>query len=700
MNRLAALLLPMLLPVVLHAQQPQGGQPKPLAFTHVTVIDVTGGPSKSDMTVTVAGNRIMAIGKTGKVRVPPEAQVIDASGRFLIPGLWDMHAHALLDSTYVWVFPLLVANGVTGIRDMGNNLPLGQINQIRADILQGRILGPRLVTTGKILDGIKAGQSAVGGASLTANSTAITTPEEARELVREYKRQGMDFIKVYNHLSRQEYLAIVDEAKRQTIPFEGHVPNALTAAEVSDLGQRSIEHNWDIFVSCSRDEAMLRQELEKIPYNQPINPARSDINDRAAATYDQAKAAKLFARFVRNGTWMCPTLVYFAQVALKEEELKDDLRLRYIPAYLKVIWSNQFRQRAGLKASAIKQLNDQRRLEIVGQMNRTGVGLLAGTDFNNAYVFPGFSLHEELEEFVKAGLSPLEALQTATINPAKFLGKEKELGTVEKGKLADLVLLDADPLQNIGNTQKISAVVANERLLDRKALDGLLAKAEAAANKEVGSGPETLALGSCEDTNLNFFLAATEARALVPSAVGTPVVTPLFGGDTTPLNVAHFHCGRASIGGRPVGPINFALVRFGLNPGGHYVMWVLTDSDPLSGALRSHGIDSHLVADGSLDIAGATWTTKWGGEFSPYSVVAHQVNRIQAPSGRIDWVFSGSQGIVHVTGSSALSEEFGDRNPVVRVPESSALRPFFERSRGNTALTHRMSLDLTMGPPH
>lgn len=219
------------------------------------------------------------------------------------------------------------------------------------------------------------------------------------------------------------------------------------------------------------------------------------------------------------------------------------------------------------------------------------------------------------------------------------------------------------------------------------------------AASEARPGPETLALGSCEDTNLNFFLPAAEALASVPSEVGAPVVTPLFGGDTTPLNVAHFHCAGASIGGRPAAPINFVLTRFGLDPGRHYVLRVLTDSVQLQGALSSSGIDSHLVTDVSLDIAGATWTTRWGGKFSLYSAVAHQVNRLPTSSGRIDWVFKGSRGIVHVTGSHALAEEFGDRSPVVSVPEGSALRPFFDRSRGNTALTHRMSLDLTLNPP-
>jgi hypothetical protein len=205
-----------------------------------------------------------------------------------------------------------------------------------------------------------------------------------------------------------------------------------------------------------------------------------------------------------------------------------------------------------------------------------------------------------------------------------------------------------------------------------------------------------LALGSCADTNLNLFLPAEEAKASVPQDVGSPIVMPLFGGNTTPFNIAHFHCEQASIDDQPLAPINIILVRFGLNPRGHYVKWVLTDSHQLHNALRSRGIDSHFITGASLDMAGATWTTTCGGEFSPYSVAAHQ--RIPRPisNGEIDWVFSGSRGAVHITGHYTLFEEFADRNPMVSVPERSALRSFFEHARGSTAPTHRQSFDLRL----
>jgi imidazolonepropionase-like amidohydrolase len=470
MRKIPALLLILLLPGLLSAQPSRA-----LAFTHVTVIDVTGAPSRSDQTVIVAGNRIGAVGKSGKVRIPKDAQVVDASGKFLIPGLWDMHIHSFTEKGWEWLFPLLIANGVTGVRELGTRLPFEQIKQIRRETLEGKILGPRYgAVTARVLDGT---------GSQVLPQTVVETEEQARSLVREYKQQGMDFIKVYNLLSREVYLAILDEAKRQKIPVAGHVPFSMTASEVSDLGQISIEHFTDIFLSCSRDEETLREERrQELAKGATLRPA-SPLETRAAATYSEQKAAALAARFRRNGTWWCPTIITSGTVPA-ERQREGDSRLKYIPTPTQEFWRNAFNASIrNIPNADDRKMRHQRKLEIVGLMHRTGVRLLAGTDAPNPYVYPGFSLHEELELLVQAGLSPLEALQTATVNPAKFLGKERELGTIEKGKLADLVLLDANPVEDISNTQRISAVVVNGRYLPKERIQALLAEVEAVANK-------------------------------------------------------------------------------------------------------------------------------------------------------------------------------------------------------------------------
>ena len=446
-----------------------------LAITSVAIIDVSAATGeaavKADQTVIVRAGTIAAIGNSRTTAVPADAQPIDGRGKYLIPGLWDMHAHAL--NAYEWAFPLFIANGVTGIREMGTVLPFERISEIRQATSKGKLLGPRLgAATAQILD---------GRGSVITPSTVVETGDEARRLVREYRQRGIDFIKPYNLLSRDVYLAIVDEAKRQKMSVAGHVPVSMTATEASDLGQVSIEHSWDIFLSSSSDEAKLRQDRLDLMKDSPAQ-VFSQIEARAAATLNEWKAGELFRRFARNGTWITPTLVVFVTATIGERDRTNDERLKYIPTTTRERWHKQWRQRPAGFAERQATLNKSR-LQIVKLMHRARVSLLAGTDILNPFLFPGFSLHHELELLVQAGLSPLEALRTATLNPARFLGRDKELGTIERGKLADLVLLDADPLQDIHHTQRIAAVVTGGRLYDRASLDAMLEAAASDANR-------------------------------------------------------------------------------------------------------------------------------------------------------------------------------------------------------------------------
>ncbi len=441
-------------------------QPNPVAVTNVNVIDIQSGKIKKAQTVIIEGNKIVSV--NDKNTFPKTASVINGSGKFLIPGLWDMHAHVFTDRTLQWLFPLLIANGITGVRDMATVLSYDSIHLVKKQIAEGKLLGPRNgATTQRIFDG-------PGGPS-TIPSLTIATTDQARESVRTHKQHGIDFIKVYNSLSREVFLAIFDEAKQQKIPVAGHVPFAMTAAEVSDLGQTSIEHNTDLFFSTSSEETKLRNDLEKLP--KPVPPvAKQPIELRAMETLDEKKAEALFRKFMKNKTWVCPTLVIFPRILKLDEELATDDRLKYMPTRFRQQWSNQIKQRDRNNKLTPDQLKTfvDKNLQIVGSMHRAGVGILAGSDMMNPYLIPGFSMHDELELMVQAGLSPLQALQTATINAAKFLGREKEIGSVEKGKLADLVLLDANPLENISNTKKIHAVIANGKVYQRSDLDKLL----------------------------------------------------------------------------------------------------------------------------------------------------------------------------------------------------------------------------------
>lgn len=476
-SALMSLSLVLLCSIVVVGQATTAAQ-KPLAFTHVTVIDATGGPAQPDMTVVVTGNRITAIGKSGTIAVPANAQVTNARDQFLIPGLWDMHTHAFIRKNKI--LPLLnmhlyVANGVTGVRDMGDqglpddfgDFPWGQDFDWRRAISAGAAIGPRLVLAGLLVDGPNTPR---------AGWPSIADAAQGRKQVNELKAMGADFIKVYDRLPRDAYFAIVDEAKKLGLPFAGHVPFAITVAEASDAGQRSEEHLWGMLLGCSTREKELMPVV-----NAPVR--RLEDRNRGLVTnfkalldsYSEKKANALFAKFVKNHTFIVPTLT---TKAFESVPLTDPRVVKYFTPALRENYKSQFAAAAGAPVSPERKLMYETDLRLVRDMNRAGVKLLAGTDT----LFFGSGLHDELAQLVKVGLTPLQALQTATKNAAEYLGTLESMGTVEQGKVADLVLLDANPLDSIANTQKIRAVVVNGRLLDREALDAMLAQIEAAAN--------------------------------------------------------------------------------------------------------------------------------------------------------------------------------------------------------------------------
>ncbi len=439
---------------------------QPLAFTHVTLIDATGAAARRDMTVVVRDGRIAAIGRTGRAALPQGVRTIDASGKYMIPGLWDMHTH--------WgradYLPLYLANGVTGIRLM-RGLPVHQ--EWRRAATEGRLLAPHLVIASPLIDG----PDPVHRDSIIAGSAA-----EGRAAVARAIAGGADFIKVYSLLPRPAYHAIIDEARRRRIPVAGHVPRSISSGEASDAGQRSIEHLSGIAFVCSRREAELPADIARLRAEVAAGANYLTLLRRLEGkhldAYDPRKCARLFGRFRRNATWQVPTLSVNHSAILQADPAFSDARRRYLPAAARGTDPADHPVYRHFTRADFARLarNLEQELRLVGAMQRAGVGILAGTDVS----LIGFSLHDELALLVRAGLTPMEALQAATRNPAAYLGRLGTLGTVEVGKLADIVLLDADPLADIGNTRRINAVIAQGRLLDRAELDRMLAGVEAA----------------------------------------------------------------------------------------------------------------------------------------------------------------------------------------------------------------------------
>lgn len=455
----------------------------PIVIRHVSVVDTGGGPTKSGRTVVVAEGQVAAVVDDADYK-PESSKVreIDATGKFLIPGLWDMHVHLATESG----LPLFVANGVTGVRVMWGNPAMTGFpvphTVWRREIAAGKRRGPRMVLASNIIDGPKP---------IWPGSVAVSDETGARKAVRAAKAGGADFVKVYSLLSPESYRAVADEAKAQGLSFAGHVPTLVSAREASDLGQKSMEHLYGILAACSPVEAEMLAARKAILVESKGDwfAARvqlKPVEARLRETFKDDLAESLFSKFKANGTWQCPTLAVLRALGSMDDPAftKDD-RLKYIDPFVRLYWNPKADPRfRSMTADDYKAQRESfaRGLTLVGKMHKAGVPILAGTDEANPYIFPGFSLHDELALFVKAGFTPLEALRTATINPARFLGRESTAGTVAPGKEADLVLLDADPTLDIANTKAIRAVVCRGDWLDRDDLDALLKSVEVRPN--------------------------------------------------------------------------------------------------------------------------------------------------------------------------------------------------------------------------
>jgi imidazolonepropionase-like amidohydrolase len=454
-----------------------------LAITHVTVIDATGAPARPDMTVLIDDRKIAVVGGFASVSIPRNAQIINASGKFLIPGLVDSHLH-LTDAgepngSREFFLPLLLANGITTVRDMGGYLE--SLVPLRRDIRQGKRLGPEIFFAGPYLD---------GSPPSFQPSLVVTNGVEAAEDVHTLVQQGVDFIKVQSILSRDAYFAIAQAARREHIPFVGHVPDRVTAAEASDAGQKSVEHLTGVLRACSSEEPrLMREQFQAGPKN--ATPESSHAREmqwerELLRTYSNKQAGALIAKFARNQTWQVPTLILLRNDAYPQPETDspDDPLLQFVPRTIAAKWKQVRLTQDKLSTASDFELREKllvQSMHVVAQMESSGVPILAGTDSAAPYVIPGFALHEELALLVKAGLSPMQALQAATKNPAAFLGKTATQGTIEAGKNADLLLLDSDPLEDVRNTRRIRAVILGGRLLDRSTLDKYLSSVQSFA---------------------------------------------------------------------------------------------------------------------------------------------------------------------------------------------------------------------------
>lgn len=432
---------------------------------NVRVVDVANGTTSPPMTVVIARGRIIAM-KVGFTD-PAGYRHIDGTGRFLAPAFWDMHAHSFQHSPQV-EFPLWVANGVLNLRDMmdcpGERDSLiacaADKRRWNARIAKGKMSAPRIVAT-----------------SSYYLENPDLTPAEVSTLAATYQRRGLDALKVYNRLSRQSYFRAADEARKRGIRLIGHLPKAIALPEAITAGQASFEHGHVLARHCFRRAAAWREgRLDGM--------APMELLEALIREHDPAACASAYARMRAAGAWLVPTHVTREEDArAADPSFIDDPRLSYLDPLSR--WA--LRDDLGGTANAHPGQRGERALKayfrhglaLTGAAHRAGVRVLVGTDT----ALGGFRYHDEMGHLASAGMSPAAVLRAATLDAARYAGLDRDSGSVAIGKRADLVLLDANPLEDISNTRRIRAVFMNGRLYDRNRLDALLgfARGQAAA---------------------------------------------------------------------------------------------------------------------------------------------------------------------------------------------------------------------------
>jgi imidazolonepropionase-like amidohydrolase len=434
-----------------------------LAITHAAVVDVEGGRVLPDHTVLVSGGRIVSVAPSADLPLPAGARVVDARGGYLVPGLWDAHVHVSFAGERA--LPAYVANGVTSIRDLGGRL--SDLLALRGCVQAGTLVGPSLYVAGPNLESawwLDLVVRLIGSDSVLREYPFLEVspryrvggPAEARVAVDSLRGMGVDVIK-FRNLQGDEFRAVADEARRAGVPLVGHAPRGVALSEMAELGMASIEH------------------VETVGFS---------LGDASPA-----QRSEQFERMARRGTAITATLVTdvayrqtpdsLAYAVIADTLNRIDPRRRYLSEELLAFW------KFGLDLKKLEGPNDwaashRRQVADLRLAHRAGVPILVGTDFGASLIYPGFSVHEELRLLVEeGGLSPLDALRGATLYPARAMGLAGSAGVIAAGHRADLVLLDANPLDDIGNTRRIRAVVLDGRYLNRGELDGLLERAAA-----------------------------------------------------------------------------------------------------------------------------------------------------------------------------------------------------------------------------
>lgn len=442
-------------------------------ITDVNVIDIENGTLNSNQTVVIKNGIITSISRFSNSDKINSKSIINGKGKYVIPSLWDMHTHYTTSSKYNGFSNLFIANGVLGARDLWGDL------DSRDSIARTNTLAPTIYLSGAIID---------GSFTLLQGSLQPKNTEEAINIVDSLHQKGADFIKVYDDISLDIYKAIAKRCNELELPFVGHVPMAIKTEVASEMGQKSMEHLngiWKSSTTLEKEIDSLEGEFKAnfIANNLPaaIN-AFIIINGKLNSAFDEQKTLQLAKTLSKNETYVTPTLITIDKHwSRKGGTYKNQEQNKYVPDELLNQWDPELNFPEKMFPSVAWRTGKEllnTSMQITKILHDNGVSLLAGTDCGVSYVIPGFSIHDELKLFVKAGLSNADALKTATLNPAKYFGISDSTGQVALGMKGNLLLLEANPLVDISNTKKIFGVIRNGKYLDREYLNNLLNEAE------------------------------------------------------------------------------------------------------------------------------------------------------------------------------------------------------------------------------
>jgi len=447
-----------------------------LCIQNITTVDATDGVREAQ-TVIVKDGKILKIAPTAELNLSSANQIVDGTGKYLIPGLWDTHVHfAYLESLAPRMFDLFLLYGITSVRDTGGDIAF--VKKWKDGALANPTGAPRVMIAGPLLDGLPNvyDGSDAGHPPLSVGSGSV---EALEKLVHRLDSLNVDFLKAYEMLTPEQFFKLMEMAKRLGLKVTGHVPLSMDVTAASNAGLNSMEHLRNLELSCASNDVellMQRHAMLKKGKSMPGGALRSSIHatqrEVAVNNYNDNKANSIIQVLLKNQTWQIPTLTLNTSQALPPYNRPEwQESFEYLPDSIRDEWISMMIKQSNEAVPAFREPYAQWMFSMVGKLHKSGVPMMAGTDTPIAFLTPGLSLHEEMARLVEAGLSAQEALVTATVNPAKYFGLENELGSIRETYWADLIILSSNPLEDIRNTQKIEGVIKQGKYFGPEQLD-------------------------------------------------------------------------------------------------------------------------------------------------------------------------------------------------------------------------------------